>query len=532
MDNLISISYLALFLIITLGLMAGRVKYKGFSLDISAVIFIAMILGHFGFRLPSEYQYLGLLLFIFTIGIQSGPGFFRSFKQYGKQLFVIATVIIASGAVVTYALTEFLSIDKALAVGLFNGAMTSTPGLAAAVEVSGSPLASIGYGIAYPFGVVGVVLFVSLLPKILRIDFKKSEEEFNQSVKQNYPDFIPGNFRVENPNINGKSLKDMKFRTTTKCVISRIKHNDITTTPSRDTILYSGDVIRAIGTAADLENVKLLIGPETTEVLELDKGHDVQWVLITSKHVINKPLQKLNLGANYDATVVRIRRSGIELRPTHLTMLRFGDRIMIAASRESMRQVVKLLGNDDKRLSETDFLPITLGIVIGILVGMIRIPVFGLFDFSLGLTGGVLASALVLSGIGKTGPIIWSMSSNANQLFRELGLLMFLATVGCEAGGHIAETFTEYGANLLIAGAAITLIPLMIAFIIGRYMLKMNFLTLMGVMTGGMTSTPGLAAINSQSDSGIAQVSYAAVYPLALVLMIVFSNILFKLPVF
>lgn len=512
--------------------MAGRAKFKGFSLDISAVIFIAMLLGHFGFRLPSEYQYLGLLLFIFTIGIQSGPGFFRSFKQYGKQLFIIASIIIASGALITWALTGLLSIDKALAVGLFNGAMTSTPGLAAAVDISGSPLASIGYGIAYPFGVIGVVLFVSLLPKILRIDFKKSEEEFNLSVKQSYPDFISGNFSVENPNINGKSLKDLKFRTVTKCVISRVQHDGITTTPSADTILFTGDVIRALGTLEDLEKVKLFIGPQTEAVLELDKGHDVQWVLVTSKQVLNKPLQKLNLGANYDATVIRIRRSGIELRPMHYTMLRFGDRILVAASRESMRQVVKLLGNDDKRLSETDFLPITLGIVIGILVGMIRIPVFGLFDFSLGLTGGVLASALILSGIGKTGPIIWSMSSNANQLFRELGLLMFLATVGCEAGGHIAGTFKEYGTDLLFAGAAITLIPLIIAFIIGRYFMKMNFLTLMGVITGGMTSTPGLAAINTQSDSGIAQVAYAAVYPMALVLMIVFSNILFKLPVF
>ena len=532
MDNLISVSYLALFLIISLGLMAGRAKIKGFSLDISAVIFIAMLLGHFGFRLPSEYQHIGLLLFIFTIGIQSGPGFFRSFRQYGKQLFIIASIIIASGALVTYGVSYLLSIDKSLAVGLFNGAMTSTPGLAAAVEVSGSPLASIGYGIAYPFGVVGVVLFVSLLPKLLRVDFKKSEEEFTKNLQQSYPEFIPGNFRVETPNIQGKNLKDLKFRTTTNCVISRVKHNGVTTTPSRDTILHTGDTIRALGTKEDLENVKLLIGPATYELLELDKGHDVQWLLVTSKQVINKPLQKLNLGANYDATVVRIRRSGIELKPMHYTMLRFGDRLLVATSRESMRQVVKLIGNDDKRLSETDFLPITLGIVIGILVGMINIPVFGLFNFSLGITGGVLASALVLSGIGKTGPIIWSMSSNANQLFRELGLLMFLATVGCEAGGHIAGTFSEYGANLLIAGAAITLIPLIIAFITGRYLLKMNFLTLMGVITGGMTSTPGLAAINSQSDSGIAQVAYAAVYPLALVLMIVFSNILFKLPVF
>ncbi|MBW6490868.1 MAG: transporter [Lentimicrobium sp.] len=532
MDSLISVSYLALFFIISLGLVAGKARFRGFSLDISAVIFIAMLLGHFGFRLPSEYQYLGLLLFIFTIGIQSGPGFFRSFKHYGKHLFIIAGIIITSGAIITWVISSVMDIDKALAVGLFNGAMTSTPGLAAAVEVSKSPLASIGYGIAYPFGVIGVVLFVALVPKILRINFKKSEEDFNRSVKQSYPEIIPANFKVENPNIDGKTLVELKFRTVTNCVISRVKHGDITTTPSRETQLHYDDVIRALGTAEDLENVKLLVGPQTDEELQLDKGHDVQWVLVTSKQVINKPLQKLNLGANYDATVVRIRRSGIELRPMHYTMLRFGDRLMVATSRESMPHVVKLLGNDDKRLSETDFLPITLGIVIGILIGMIEIPIFGLFKFSLGVTGGVLAAALILSGIGKTGPIIWSMSSNANQLFRELGLLMFLATVGCEAGGHIEETFVIYGAGVIAAGAAITILPLVIAMLVGKYLLKMNFLTLMGVITGGMTSTPGLAAINTQSDSGIAQVAYAAVYPLALVLMIIFSNILFRVPLF
>jgi putative transport protein len=532
MDNLISISYLALFLIISLGLMAGRVKVKGFSLDLSAVIFVAMLLGHFGFRLPSEYQNIGLLLFIFTIGMQSGPGFFRSFKQYGRQLFIVATLIIASGALLTWVLASVMNIDKSLATGLFNGAMTSTPGFAAAVEVSGSPMASIGYGIAYPFGVIGVVLFASLLPKILKIDFRKSEQEFNESLKQTYPEFIPGNFRVENPNIEGKSLTDLKFRSVTSCVISRIKHDGHTTTPSRDTILHTGDVIRALGTAEDLEKVKILVGPQTEEELPLDKGHDVQWVLVTSRQVVNKPLQKLNLGSNYDATVVRIRRSGIELRPMHYTMLRFGDRLMVAASRDSMKQVVKLLGNDDRRLSETDFLPITLGIVIGILAGMIKIPVFGWFEFSPGITGGVLAAALILSGIGKTGPIIWSMSSNANQLFRELGLLMFLATVGCEAGGHIEETFMNYGPALIAAGAAITIMPLVVATLAGKYLLKMNFLTLMGVITGGMTSTPGLAAINTQSDSGIAQVAYAAVYPLALVLMILFSNLLFRIPLF
>lgn len=532
MDNLISVSYLALFLIISLGLVVGKAKIKGFSLDISAVIFIAMLLGHFGFRLPSEYQQIGLLLFIFTIGIQSGPGFFRSFRQYGKQLFIIASIIIASGALVTWVLSSIMHLDKALAVGLFNGSMTSTPGLAAAVEVSKSPMASIGYGIAYPFGVIGVVLFVSLVPKILKINFKKCEEDFDLSVKQSFPEFVAANFRVENPNIDGKSLIDLKFRTVTNCVISRVKHNEITTTPSRETQLHEGDVVRALGTAEDLENVKLFVGPKTEEQLPLDKGYDVLWVLVTSKQVINKPLQKLNLGTNYDATVVRIRRSGIEIRPMHYTMLRFGDRLKVAASHESMKQVVKLLGNDDKRLSETDFLPITLGIVIGILVGMIQVPVFGLFTFSLGITGGVLAAALILSGIGKTGPIIWSMSSNANQLFRELGLLMFLATVGCEAGGHIEKAFITYGAGPIAAGAAITIIPLIIALFAGVYLLKMNFLTLMGVITGGMTSTPGLAALNTQSDSGIAQVAYAAVYPLALVLMIVFSNILFKLPLF
>lgn len=529
MDNLLNVSYFALFLIITLGLVAGRIKVKGFSLDMSAIIFIALFLGHLGLRLPKEFQYVGLLLFIFTIGMQAGPGFFNAFKQYGRKVMILAGIIVTVGALTTLACMLYFDIEPAMAVGLFNGALTSTPGLAAAVEITNSPLASIGYGIAYPFGVIGLVLLINILPILFRINVGQCEADFEASLKKNQPQLIPVAYRVENPNINGKTLGELNLPGITNCVVSRVKHAGITTTPTAETRLESGDIIRAVGYKTDHEKVSLFVGQTVHEEMELAQGYDVQWVLVTNKSAINKQLQEINLGPNYNATIVRVRRAGIDISPQPKSTLRFGDRVLIASNADTMKQVASVLGNDNKRLSETDFLPITLGIVLGVILGKITIPVFGWFNFSLGITGGVLAVALILSGIGKTGPIIWSMSSNSNQLFRELGLLLFLATVGCSAGEHLMATISEHGAQLLGIGALITIIPVLIGALAGKYLLKINFLTLLGVITGSMTSTPGLAAINGKSDTNIAQIAYAAVYPIALVLMILFSNLLFHL---
>jgi putative transport protein len=523
--ELLSNNYFALFLIVALGFILGRIKIFGLSLDVSAVIFVALVFGHFGVVIPEDFQYLGLVLFIFTIGIQAGPGFFESFKKEGRQLASFATLLILTAALITVAVVYFFEIDKNIAVGLFTGALTSTPGLAAAIDHTGSPLASIGYGVGYPFGVIGVILFIRFLPKILGVSLKKEEDDYHSKIKEEFPEILRRNFLVENENVAGKSIGDMRIRYMTKAVVSRVVHEGLAVTPKPETILYKGDLIKAVGTDEALKRVEILIGSPTEEEIPLDPNYDVRTVLVTNKEVVNKTIGQLNLLQTYNATITRIRRSGINISPTPNSKLQFGDKLIIASSKANMEMVVRVFGDDQKRLSDTDILPVALGILLGVVVGKINIAL-GNFAFSLGLTGGVLVVALVVSRIGKTGPIIWTMSGAANQLLRQLGLIFFLAAVGTGAGADILDTFEQYGYRLFLFGGMITLVPMILAVIAGKWFFKMNLLSMLGAISGSMTSTPGLAAADSMTETNAHSIAYATVYPVAMVFLIVIVQLI------
>lgn len=518
--ELLTNSYFALFSIIAIGFILGRIKIAGLSLDVSAVIFAALVFGHYGIIIPRDFQYLGLVLFIFTIGIQAGPGFFESFRKEGRQLASFATLLILIAGLITIALIYLLHIDKHIAIGLLTGALTSTPGLAAAIDYSGSPLASIGYGVGYPFGVIGVILFIRFLPKILNVSVKKTEEDYGNKMKDEYPEILHRNFVVENENITGKSIGELRIRYMTKAVVSRVMHENTAVTPSPRTVLYKGDLIKAVGTEEALRNVEHLVGRRSDEEIPLDPDYDVRTVLVTNREVVNKSIGQLNLLHTYNATITRIRRSGIDISPSPNSRLQFGDKLIIACSRVNMTMVAAIFGDDQKRLSDTDILPVALGILLGVLAGKINITL-GSFSFSPGLTGGVLITGLVLSRIGKTGPVIWTMSAAANQLLRQLGLLLFLSSVGTEAGAEIIHTFNQYGLKLFLLGGAITLIPMIVAAYAGKWLFKLNILSLFGAISGSMTSTPGLAAADSMTDTNAHSIAYATVYPVALVLLIV-----------
>ncbi|NQU51959.1 MAG: transporter [Bacteroidetes bacterium] len=513
-------SYFALFSIVALGFALGRIKILGLSLDVSAVIFVALIFGHYGVIIPKDFQYLGLVLFIFTIGIQAGPGFFESFKKDGRQLAIFATLLILSAGIIAILMVSVFNIDKNIAIGLLTGALTSTPGLAAAIDSTGSPLASIGYGVGYPFGVIGVILFIRFLPKILKVSLRESENEFNSKINQEFPEILRRNFIVENENIVGRSIGELRIRFMTKAVVSRVVSNGIAITPSPETVLLKGNLIKAVGTEEALQNVELLIGKATEEEIPLDPKYDVRSVLVTNREVVNKTIGQINLLHTYNATITRIRRSGINISPSPNSKLQFGDKLVIASSKANMEIVANIFGNDQKRLSDTDILPIALGIILGVLVGKINIAL-GSFSFSPGLTGGVLIVALVLSRIGKTGPVLWTMTGAANQLLRQFGLILFLAAVGTDAGAAIIETFNKYGIQLFLFGGVITLVPMLIAAFIGKWVFKMNILSLFGAISGSMTSTPGLAAADSMTETNAHSIAYATVYPVAMVLLIV-----------
>ncbi len=524
--ELVLSEYFALFVIICLGFILGSIKIKGISLDISAIIFVALIFGHYGVVMPSIIGKLGLILFIYTIGMQAGPGFFESFQKQGRDLFILATIIVGSASLITFGAWWWSGIDMSVAIGLLTGALTSTPGLAAAIDATGSPLVSIGYGIAYPFGVIGVILFVRLYPKLTRADIKKAEQDYEKMSETGFPEIISKTFRVENESVIGRSISELRIRSMTQAVISRILHEQEAIAPSPEVLLYKGDLVKAVGTEDALRKFHLLIGPETNEEIPLHKSYEVQSILVTNKKAANHSLISFNLWGNYQSTVTRIRRSGIDITPSPSIKIQMGDKLTVASSRENMKQVVRIFGNDDKRLSDTDFFPIAAGIVLGILIGKLSLSFGDDLTFSLGLTGGVLAVAMVLSRLGRTGPVVWSMSGAATQLLRQVGLMFFLVEVGTDAGSRLVETYTEYGIQLFIIGGIITLIPMLLAVIAARFMKKMNILSLLGGLTGSMTSTPGLAAVDPMTDTNAPAIAYATVYPVAMVLLIIFTQVL------
>ena len=523
--ELLKNEYVAFFAIVSIGILLGKVKIKGISLDVSAIIFVALLFGHYGIVMPDLFQKIGLIFFIYSVGIQAGPGFFESFKKYGLKLIGVAATTVLSGALVASLLARFMGIDYKLAVGLFTGAMTSTPGLAAAIESTNSTLASIGYGIAYPFGVLAVIIFVKLSPKLFKVSINDEEKKYEDEIKADFPGLIHKNYVVENKNIFGKTLGELKIRTMTKTNISRVLHDGEAFTPTSKTPLVEGDVVKAVGTQNDLEKVRLLIGKETKTKIPLSRQYVIRAILVTNEKVVNKSLAEIGLLEQYNATATSIRRSGIDITPYASSKLRFGDKITIACGDQNLASVKKLLGDNRKKLTDLDFLPVSMGIIIGVLIGKISIPLFG-FNFSLGLTGGVLMAAIILSRIGKTGNILWNVSGSSNQLLRKLGLIFFLVAVGTDAGGNLMETLDTGGLTYLAVGAIITIVPMVITMIVGHFFLKVNFLVLIGALTGAMTSTPALSAVDPLTDSNGPKIAYAAVYPFALVLIIICSQIM------
>lgn len=524
--ELLQSSYFALFLIVALGFMLGRIKVGGVSLDVSAVIFIALLFGHFGVFIPKELGNFGLVLFIFTIGIQAGPGFFDSFRSKGKTLIIITMFIIASASLTAVGLKYAFNIDTPSIVGLIAGALTSTPGLAVAIDSTHSPAASIAYGIAYPFGVIGVILFVKLLPKVLRVDLQQEARRLEMERRSKYPELQTCIYKVTNATIFGHTLSELNIGRMTGAVVSRVKKGEKILIPMGHTKIDENDWVQAVGSEDALSQMEVLMGERHEGELPLVDSQDIQSLLLTNKSMIGKQLGDLGLHQNFGCTVTRVRRSGIDLAPSPDLALKFGDKLMVVGEKDGLNGLACMLGNNVKLLSDTDFFPIAMGIVLGVLFGKLNLSFGDGMSFSPGLTGGVLIVALVLSSIGKTGPILWSMSGPSNQLLRQLGLLLFLAEVGTSAGKTLVATFQSSGALLFGVGAAITLVPMLISVIVGRLVFKVSLLDLLGTITGGMTSTPGLAAADSMVDSNIPGVAYATVYPIAMVFLILFIQLI------
>jgi len=526
MKDLLLAPYFSIFLIIILSHVLGAIKIKGVSLGISAILFVSMVFGYYGLIIPFDFKQIGLVLFIFTVGYQAGPSFFETFKKDGKKLLILTFVIIVSGTLVSIICALIFNFSNDLTGGLFTGALTSTPGLAAITEVSEGNNATIGYGIAYPFGVIGVVLFVKLFPRLFKMNIKKAEENYSKEMDIKHPKIYSRNFIVENPEICGKKIGELNLGLFMGVNISRILQNDEAFTPNSNTILTKGSVIRVVGIEDDLIKVGEIIGSPTEIRISLSSDYDVKFIVVTNKKVLNKSIPELDFQQKYNVVITRIKRTGLEFSAASDIKLQFGDKLKVVGTKEDIAKLSEIVGDEVNKVYEANYIPLALGIILGILLGQLELKI-GKFDLSLGLTGGVMAVAIALSRIHKIGPVVFSFTGAANQILRQIGLILFLSAVGTEAGSNIMSILKADGMKLLFSGVLITLFPMILGVIVAKYFLKMDVLQLLGGITGGMTSTPGLAAASSMTRANAPSVAYATIYPIAMVLMIICVQLIY-----
>lgn len=506
--------------IAAIGIFLQRLKIYGFSLGSAAIVFVAMLFGHLGVEIPAIVMNIGIVFFLFSIGIQAGPSFFATLKNDGLSLLFITFILIASAFLIGHFAVYFFSVDKALVLGIINGALTSTPGLATASDSLASPLVLIGYSLAYPFGVIGVILFVRLLPKILHVDLNQLDELHRSGEEKRTSWLKAKSFVVKNSNLLGKKIDDLDPDNFLHATISRLTHQGRTVVPDKDATLQLEDVIKVVASEDILTKVELMVGPEVAASPELDSSYDVKQFILTNSQLVNKTLAELNLLNIYKARVTRIQRNAIELRPSAKTKLKIGDKLTIAYDLNNDASLSALFGNRPNSLTD-DLLALFFGISAGILLGLIRLHLPQQITVDLGLSGGVLFAAIFLSHIGKIGPVVWHLSSSTNKVLRELGLVLFFVGVGTKAGQGLSSIEWASGVEALMIGGMMTLLPMVISSFIMLTFFRTNLLKVLGIITGGMTSTPALASIAGLTNSNLPSLYYASVYPFALVLLIV-----------
>jgi putative transport protein len=515
-----------LFVIIALGFLFGRIKIWNFSFDASGILFIAMIFGHYGFTLNSDFQTFGLILFIYAIGLQAGPSIFNISRKQGLQLYTIVFIISSAGAVCTLIAAKIWNVDMPLAIGMFAGAMTSTPGLASAQEATQSALTSTGYGLAYPFGVIGIILFLKLLPVLMKVNIKSEENLEQEKQAESTEKVVHKHVRITNNELVGKTLADLNFNRVTGTIISRIMRNEELLIPGASTELNIGDVVRIIGTDTQLKIAIPFLGQETDIVFPEVKYFESRRFVVTNKEVVGKTISQLNLHSYYNANITRIRRGGVEFTARPDQKLNWGDRVRVAGDASHMNDIRTLLGDEMKKVEFGDIFAIIFGIVLGILAGLIPFSIGKVISFNLGITGGVLLAGLILSNRGKVGPVVWQVPVPIIAFMRELGLTLFLAVVGIKAGSEVLSTLKTDGLKLVMIGAGITVLPMIVGSLVAHFKYKIRLFELLGVISGGRTSTPGLAVATGTTDSQTPLIIYATVYPMAMILMMIWVKIL------
>lgn len=542
LDVLAANPMLLLFTVIGLGYLIGNIKVFGFKLGVAAVLFVGIAMGAIDNRLslPDYIYILGLILFVYALGLQAGPGFFASFHKRGIRFSIITVVILSGGALVAIAVGKLLGLNAAQIAGLFCGGLTNTPALAAAVETIKNLQEAIPpdqlslyingpvvtYGLAYPFGVFGVIFWFFLFAKIYKVDYAK--EAADRAAESTAEAITTRTYRITNPATFGKTVEQaLAPLEHPGFVLSRIKKDDKVEIVSDSTILESGNLIIAVGPADALEMARVVFGEESAEKIA-EKRDDTSYrlIFVSNRSVAGKSVKELQASRKFVGQITRLRRGEIEFVTSPETILELGDRIMVVTPREHVDKVSKFFGDSVRALSETDFLSLSLGIVLGVFLGMIPFPLWGGMSFRLGFAGGPLIVGIILGRLERSGPIQWGLPYNANLVLRQTGLVFFLAAIGTKAGPGFGATFHTGAWALFAAGALITSAVAVATIIYAYKRLGLPMSAVMGMASGLQTQPACLAYANQQTDSDLPNLWYATVQPAAMIAKITLAQII------
>ena len=538
-------SILLLSFVIAAGIQLGKIKVFGVSLGITLVLFVGIILGHFGFTINHNvihfFKEFGLILFVYSVGMQVGPGFFSSFKQGGITLNMLACGIVFLGVLTAVILHYATGIPMPTMVGILSGAVTNTPGLGAAQQafsdmhgVSDNTIA-LGYAVAYPLGVIGIILSIILIKYIFRVSFDKENEQLNSEDSSHTNEAKPISLIVKNPAIFNKTVAELSNLLEHRdFVISRVwrDSNKQIEIASANTVLQENDKVFVITTETDAETIKTFIGEEIDmerkQWIRMESQFINRRILITKPELNGKRLVQLKLRKLYGINITRINRAGVDLVAKPGLTLQVGDRVNVVGTETAVSNVEKVLGNSMKRLNEPNLITIFVGIALGIVLGSIPISFPGIPQpVKLGLAGGPLVVAILISRFGYHYKLITYTTQSANLMLREIGITLFLACVGISAGDGFVDTIVNNGGFAWIGyGFIITFVPLMIIGCIGRYFCKVNYFTLMGLIAGSTTDPPALAYSNATAGNDAPSVGYATVYPLTMFLRVLTAQLL------
>lgn len=538
-------SILLLSFVIAAGIQLGKIKVFGVSLGITLVLFVGIILGHFGFTINHNvihfFKEFGLILFVYSVGMQVGPGFFSSFKQGGITLNMLACGIVFLGVLTAVILHYATGIPMPTMVGILSGAVTNTPGLGAAQQafsdmhgVSDNTIA-LGYAVAYPLGVIGIILSIILIKYIFRVSFDKENEQLNSEDSSHTNEAKPISLIVKNPAIFNRTVAELSNLLEHRdFVISRVwrDSNKQIEIASANTVLQENDKVFVITTETDAETIKTFIGEEIDmerkQWIRMESQFINRRILITKPELNGKRLGQLKLRKLYGINITRINRAGVDLVAKPGLTLQVGDRVNVVGTETAVSNVEKVLGNSMKRLNEPNLITIFVGIALGIVLGSIPISFPGIPQpVKLGLAGGPLVVAILISRFGYHYKLITYTTQSANLMLREIGITLFLACVGISAGDGFVDTIVNNGGFAWIGyGFIITFVPLMIIGCIGRYFCKVNYFTLMGLIAGSTTDPPALAYSNATAGNDAPSVGYATVYPLTMFLRVLTAQLL------